>query len=101
MVEDREGNLWLGGDTTLLRWTARSHIVYQLPRPTTKSKGIHALASTSDGTLWVGIETAGLGLQRFAEGRWSSFKTQEFDSSTLTVESLYADRTAPMACRVI
>lgn len=31
-------------------------------------------------------------MQRFAEGRWSSFKTQEFDSSTLTVESLYADR---------
>jgi len=24
MVEDREGNLWLGGDTTLLRWTTRA-----------------------------------------------------------------------------
>jgi ligand-binding sensor domain-containing protein len=92
-VEDREGNLWFGGDTTLLRWNRNSPSVYHLPKPAKQALGIEALASIS-GTLWVGTGGVGpgLGLLRFAQGQWSSFKTHMLDGSNLKVETLYADR---------
>jgi signal transduction histidine kinase/ligand-binding sensor domain-containing protein len=92
-IEDRDGNLWFGGDTTLLRWNGNSPSVYHLPKPAKQAGGILALASTS-GTLWVGTGSSGrgLGLLRFDEGHWSTFKTHVLDSSNLHVLSLYADR---------
>jgi ligand-binding sensor domain-containing protein len=41
LAEDREGNLWLGGDTTLRRWNPRSHNVHQ---PQTGNKNRKAFA---------------------------------------------------------
>lgn len=96
LLEDPQGNLWLGGDTTLLRWRSGSHTVYEPTGLKTNAGivGIKSLASTPDGTLWVGISMRGpgLGLQRLREGRWESFKTHEFDSSNLVVNCLYVDR---------
>ena len=93
-VEGRENSFWLAGDTMLLHWNPTSHSVYRFPGPATRAKGIRALARTPDGTLWVGVAGAGpgLGLQRFDDGRWSSFKTEGLDGSTLDVHTLYADR---------
>jgi signal transduction histidine kinase len=96
LVEDRAGNLWIGGDTTLLRRSANSYTAY---RPTGLQNnagiaGIAAIAEAPDGTLWVGISKPGpdLGLQRLVDGRLEAFRTSQLDGSTLSVSALYLDR---------
>src|SRR5262249_20757621 len=94
LTEDPQSNIWIGGTTTLLRWTRTSQSVYQPSRLKTNSaSGISGLASMSDGTVWVGILIRGpeLGLVRIVNGRWTPFKTPELDGSTLDVTSLYVD----------
>lgn len=96
--EDRDGSLWAGGDTTLVRWNGESRTVYKPGglQDNSGMSGILGLASTPDGTLWVGVAKAGpgLGLQRLSHGRWQPFATPEFDSSTLGVSSVQVDREA-------
>ena len=95
LTEDIQGNIWIGGQRTLLRWTPTSQTVY---RPsglkTNGALGVMGLASMSDGTVWVGIDRKGpgLGLERIVNGRWTPFNTPELDGSTLNVRSLYVDR---------
>jgi signal transduction histidine kinase/ligand-binding sensor domain-containing protein len=95
LVEDQNGNLWVGSETMLLRLRAGSTSVL---RPsglkTNNAFGIYGLAYTPDGTLWVGIgyRGPGLGLEKLVHGRWESFKTRELDGSTLSVTALYLDR---------
>ena len=96
LLEDGQGNLWIGGDTTLLRWKADSNTVY-IPdalRTNNATDGIVGLASARDGTLWVGISKpgSGLGLERLINGRWNSFKTPQLNGSDLYVAALYLDR---------
>src|SRR5262249_29439325 len=92
LIEDPQGNIWIGGNRPLLRWTRTSQTVY---RPSglknNLARGVMGLASTSDGTVWVGIERRGpgLGLERIVNGGWTPFKTAELDGSTLNVTSLY------------
>jgi len=68
LLEDWGGNLWIGGSTTLLRWTSGSPTVYLPSGLKTNSGigGITGLASTPDGTL-PGL--SGLELQRQLAGR--------------------------------
>ncbi|MBV8865267.1 MAG: hypothetical protein JO210_07695 [Acidobacteriaceae bacterium] len=56
--------------------------------------GIRAMAATTTGVVWVGVSRAGsgLGLQKFQEGKWTSLKTSDFDSSALAVYALLLDR---------
>jgi len=96
LVEDGQGNFWLGGSTNLVRWRPDSHSVY---KPTALKSaagagGIFDLASDPDGSLWVGIFRAGpgLGLQKLTQGLWKSFRTPEFDGSTVAVGALLLDR---------
>jgi len=95
LIEDTQGNIWIGGSRTLLRWTRTSQSEYR-PRglKTNSANGVIGLASMSDGTVWVGINRRGpgLGLERIVNGRWTPFKTPELDGSTLLVTSLYVDR---------
>ena len=96
LLEDPQGNLWVGGDTTLVRWRNGSRTVYEPTGLKTNVgiTGITSLASTPDGTFWVGIgkRGPGLGLQRLVDGRWESLKLREFDSSALVVSCLHVDR---------
>jgi signal transduction histidine kinase len=94
LTKDREGRLWLAGEMTLVRWTLKSQTVYQLPGRNERSRGIWAVASTPDGTIWVGVgrNGPGFGLQRLIDGRWRSFKTDGFDGSAFAVKTLYVDR---------
>ncbi|HEY2153869.1 MAG TPA: two-component regulator propeller domain-containing protein [Vicinamibacterales bacterium] len=95
-LADRDGTLWIGGDTLLLRWAHGTPTVYR-PPGLAGNAGIHgvgSLAQSADGGLWVGIGKAGpgLGLQRFIEGRWQSFDTPTFHGSSVQVTALHADR---------
>jgi signal transduction histidine kinase/ligand-binding sensor domain-containing protein len=95
-IEDAGSNLWIGGETTLVRWSNGIPLVHS-PSGLLNNAGfvgITSLAAAPDGTLWVGMARTGpgLGLQRLAQGRWSSYKTSTFDSSTLVVTALYRDR---------
>ena len=95
LIEDSEGNLWIAGTRGLLRWNGGSRTEYPvLGLSTNFAQGVTALASTSDGTMWVGIAKRGrgLGLQRFAHGRWESLKTPELHGDNLLVSALYVDR---------
>ena len=95
VAAERDGTIWAGGDTLLLRWARGAPTIYRLPGLAANAGmgGIMALAATPEGTLWVGIGKAGpgLGLQRFIDGRWQSFDTPAFRGSSLIVTSLKLD----------
>jgi len=90
---DRDGALWIGGDTVLLRWAHGTPTVYR-PPGLAGNEGMTGvfLAPSPDGGVWVGIPDASLGLQRFVDGRWQPFETPTFHGSSLVVTSLHTDR---------
>ena len=96
LLADRDGSLWVGGDTGLLHWSQETQTAY---RPValaanTGIPGVNALAASPNGTLWVGFSKSGpgLGLQRIVDGRWQSFDTPTFHGHSLIVNSLFVDR---------
>src|SRR5262249_31112981 len=94
LAEDARGNVWIGGNSLLVRWSPSSHTVY---RPnglaTNSATGFAGIAPASDGSVWVGILRPGhgLGLQQIIDGRWSAVKIGDFDGSTLSVSCLFVD----------
>lgn len=95
LVEDKEGNFWIGTDTGLVRWKSGSSVVYK-PKALDKNTGMDGidLAAAPDGSLWVGSVGPGhgLGLQRLVRGALVPFSTPEFVGSTLNVSTLLLDR---------
>ena len=96
VVADRDGTIWAGGDTLLLRWARGAPTVFRLPGLAGNAgmAGIMALAASPEGTVWVGVGKAGpgLGLQRLVDGRWRAFDTPAFRGSSLVVTALHVDR---------
>jgi signal transduction histidine kinase/ligand-binding sensor domain-containing protein len=95
LTADARGNLWIGGDTTLVRWSPSSHTAYR-PEGLAKNfgTGFMGIAPGLNGSIWVGIALAGpgLGLQRIIDGKWASVNIGDFDGSTLAVVAMLADR---------
>lgn len=95
LVEDGRGNFWLGGDTALLRWRPDSSSVYRPSglKSNAGTTGVEALAVDPDGSLWVGMTSSGpgLGLQRLTQEVLSPFRTPDFDSSSLEVQTMLLD----------
>jgi signal transduction histidine kinase/ligand-binding sensor domain-containing protein len=95
LADDKLGNLWIAGGSTLVRWKPGSFSTYVPARlnPVETFNGVEALAPTREGDLWVGMVQSGrgLGLQRFARDAWKPFVTPELDGSTLDVTSLMLD----------
>jgi len=96
LSEDKDGTLWLGGDTKLVGWRNDWHRVYEPGglKSNGGMSGFASLASGSDGTLWAGIGVAGkgLGLQRFSHEEWKPFTADKFDGTSLTIQGLLLDR---------
>ena len=95
LIEDQQGNIWIGSSTGLVRWMHRSQTVYQLAGLATNfAAGVTGLAVTPDGVVWAGIgkRGEGLGLQQLVRGRWQTVKTPDLDGATLSVTNLHVDR---------
>ena len=96
LVADREGTLWVAGDTGLLRWAQGKSTIYRPDGVTLIPglSGVSAVAASPDGTLWVGFSKAapGEGLTRLVNGRLLSFDTPALRGSSLNVSSLHVDR---------
>jgi PAS domain S-box-containing protein len=96
LANDSLGNIWLAGALMVSRWQTSSADTY-VPaglNPAEIFNGVLALASTPDGSLWVGLVHAGKGggLRQLVQGAWKPFVTPEFDGSALEVTRLLVDR---------
>ena len=69
VIEDREGNIWVGTDNGLNR-LSRSPLAALPEELATISRPVVALARGPDGALWAGTQN---GLYRFASGRRERF----------------------------
>jgi signal transduction histidine kinase/ligand-binding sensor domain-containing protein len=95
LAEDAQQNLWIGGGSEVVRWSPESHDVYTTDglRSNEGQPGVTALASDSDGSLWVGMSFSdkGVRLQQLTGGAWKPFQTLAF-ASTLQITALLLDK---------
>ena len=95
LVQDAAGNLWIGGDTTLLRWRPGSLDTYKLKalKANAGVDGVEAMTVAADGSLWVGMALTGrnAGLQHLVDGTLKSFVAPNLDGETLEVMALLED----------
>jgi signal transduction histidine kinase/ligand-binding sensor domain-containing protein len=96
IARDPAGNLWLATDTGIIRWkdrTARTFPIHGL-ESRAGDEGVYALLAEPDGSLLVGIEQSGtgLGLERFADGKFTPVTGRHFDGSKLRVTALLRDK---------
>jgi len=95
LARGADGDLWIGSTTELLRWNPTSHRAF--PPPSTALSpdlpGIEALATASDGSMWVGFAQRGqgLGLQRVIDNQWQPFEAPKLSGVSLRVRALMRD----------
>lgn len=89
LVEDREGNLWVGaGDDGLCRLRP-SHVAMVGPPGGWQKRAVQTVVATHDGSLWAGTE--GAGIFRLQDGAWTQFD-RPAGLPTPGVRSLFEDR---------
>jgi signal transduction histidine kinase/ligand-binding sensor domain-containing protein len=96
MLQDTSGNLWIGTDTTLVRWRDGESQVYQ-PKALVSNggqAGVTSLAAAPDGSLWVGMAVSGRGggLQRVVNGTLKPFVAPGLNGEKVIVRDLMLDR---------
>ncbi|MGA7521102.1 MAG: two-component regulator propeller domain-containing protein [Acidobacteriaceae bacterium] len=96
LLQDASGNLWVGGNTTLVRWREGKFQVYR-PKGLISNAGqggVEGLAAAPDGSLWVGmmLRGRGAGLQRMADGVLKPFVAPGLNGETLIVQCMTLDR---------
>ena len=94
LAEDHLGNLWVGSSNQLLRWKSGSWIPYYRKelKPYEGLSGVQALAVGADGTLLVGFEKKGFGLQQLVQGVPKKAVLPGVAASDLQVSTLFVDR---------
>jgi ligand-binding sensor domain-containing protein len=95
LAQDAAGNLWIGGDTTLLRWRPGSFDAYK-PKALKSNAGmdgVEAVTVAADGSLWVGMALTGrgAGLQHLVDRKLKSFVAPKLNGETLQVMALLED----------
>ena len=94
LAQDGAGNVWAGGDKSVIRWSPTAHVAYTLPQLLPLiGEGVMALEPAPGGDVWVGMDHSGrgLGLQRLAAGRVQPVVAGKLDGSTLPVMALHYD----------
>jgi signal transduction histidine kinase/ligand-binding sensor domain-containing protein len=92
LAEDASGSLWVGLYTAVVQWKAGSAKIYPLTNQ--GGNGVRDLAAADDGSIWIGIETAGHGggLQHVVGGVIQPFAVPKLNGETLEVCTLLMDR---------
>jgi PAS domain S-box-containing protein len=95
-LPDGKGGFWIGGDTSLFHWKMGAAPEVYSPQQLQSSVGtvgIHSLLEDSDGSLLLGIMSAGrgLGLERFRNGVLTPVVLPNFDGSKLIVYAMMED----------
>jgi ligand-binding sensor domain-containing protein len=95
LAQDGDGNLWLGGDTHLVRWAPDSQRLYNPTalKANEGQTGIMGLAVDPNGSVWAGVPGLGPGLQlqHLTQGVWKPFIAPRVQIG-IRVEALYIDR---------
>jgi len=95
LVEDSDGNLWIGSANILTRWRTGSSTAFAPPglKHAENLSGIQALAVTRDGTIWSGTNRTGLGLglQQMIKDVWKPFVASGLNGEKLEVAALFVD----------
>jgi len=96
IAQDPSGDLWVGGNTTYVRWRPGVSKVYrpQALQSNEGNGGVRGLLPAADGSLWVGMALAvrGAGLQHMVDGTSKPFVAPNLNGETLEVQALYIDR---------
>jgi signal transduction histidine kinase/streptogramin lyase len=91
----RDGSLWLASDITLTHWASHTLKTYTTKglQSNAGQAGIHDVALTKDGTVWVAMTGPGegLGLQRLVHDSLEPVRIAGFDGSRVDALSVYVD----------
>ncbi len=95
-IPDGKGGFWIGGDTSLFHWkmgAAPEIFSFRQLQSSVGTVGIHSLLANSDGSLLLGMMSAGpgLGLERFRNGVLTPVVLPNFDGSKLIVYAMMED----------
>ena len=89
VAQTRDGYLWIGTGEGLARFDGMNFTVFDKQNtPELKNNDVHALMGDRVGGLWLGTSA---GLLRLADGKFSSFTTQEGLAGD-DVQAIYEDR---------
>jgi signal transduction histidine kinase/ligand-binding sensor domain-containing protein len=96
VAQDPSGDFWVGGPKTLVKWRPGTSKIYG-PQPLRVYRVRDFVAQVlpeSDGSAWVGIDTAGRGggLQRVMDGTLRPFLAPKLNGETIGVQALRNDR---------
>jgi len=94
-LREVDGSIWLGGDLGMIHWQAgKTSTIF--PAALSQSRGmggVSGIVRDRRGDLWAGMGQPGRdgGLQRIVDGKLQPLVTGTFDSSALSIFTLYLD----------
>jgi signal transduction histidine kinase/ligand-binding sensor domain-containing protein len=96
IAEDSYGGMWFGSITSMAHYDSGKFSIINVEalKKETGLNGITALTADPQGGMWVGFPYKGrsLGLEHFDNGNFRNIKTVGFDSSDVSVGSMFVDR---------
>jgi signal transduction histidine kinase/ligand-binding sensor domain-containing protein len=96
LVEDRAGNLWVGGYEGLCRWkpgSSENFFEDELGKAHALI-GVESLVAEPDGTVWAAIERLPpeRELRKFADGKWQGISLPTLSGTESDISAMFVDR---------